>query len=236
MVGTMGDIGCFSLNDYKHISVGDGGAVITNDPQLARRAQLFADKCYDREQIARGAARMPKFLAANYRMSELNGAVGIAQLDRLAWIVGRRRELGDRLNERLRGLPGISPQLVPEGYKHSYYLYTFRIDARAHRMTPEDFSAALAAEGIPNSSGGITGNLPVYLYDLFTKKNIYEGTQCPFDCRYYDKKVEYGPGLCPNAEQAFKETISLKISEHYSDQDLEDIARGIRKVAGHSMR
>lgn len=75
LAGTFGDVGCFSLNDYKHISAGDGGMVITKDAEIARQLAYYADKHYHRD----GSGRDPEWLAANYRMSELVGAVAIAQ-------------------------------------------------------------------------------------------------------------------------------------------------------------
>lgn len=105
LCGTLGEMGCFSLNDYKHISAGDGGLVITQDPALAKRAALYSDKCYDR---APNAALNPFFLAPNYRMTELQAAVALAQLDRLDQIVALRRRYGDGLASGVGGLAGYS--------------------------------------------------------------------------------------------------------------------------------
>ena len=105
LAGTMGDIGCFSLNDFKHISAGDAGMLITNDDALAERAGVYLDKGYRRD----GSGRRPEILAPNYRPSELHGAVAIAQLRKLPRICERRNTLGDRLTAGVQGLPGLHP-------------------------------------------------------------------------------------------------------------------------------
>lgn len=119
-VGTMGEISAFSLNHFKHITCGSGGMVLTNDADLRYRASLFLDKCYQREEKIRN----PFFLAPNYQMTELQGAVALAQLRKVRAIVDRRNQLGTRLNAQLAKLPGIFPQTVPDGSRHSYFLYS----------------------------------------------------------------------------------------------------------------
>ena len=87
-VGTIGDIGCFSLQQGKHITTGEGGLVATADDGLARRIRLFVNKAWPYGE----ADPDHEFLAPNYRLSELQGAVGLAQLERLKAVVERRIE------------------------------------------------------------------------------------------------------------------------------------------------
>ena len=231
LAGTIGDIGCFSLNDFKHISVGDGGMLIMNDEELYKKAFRFADKNYNRLAADPVATRAIQYLAPNYRMNELMGAVAIAQLDKLESICERRNAYGDGITEGITGLPGIYPHKVLEGCKSSYWFYMFRVDESILGVSRNDFSRALAAEGIPNSAGYIP--ICVYEYDIFTKKNAYPGTGCPFDCKYYGKNIEYFKGLCPTAEEILKTAIRVPVNEHYTKQDLADVVAGIRKVAGY---
>ena len=110
-VGTFGDLGCFSLNDFKHISAGDGGLVVTNDEALYRTAWLAIDKCYDR--ISGG--RQMEFVAPNYRITELQSAVALAQLEKVERIAADRNALGDRLTKGLRNIRGVRPHGVVKG-------------------------------------------------------------------------------------------------------------------------
>lgn len=231
LAGTIGDIGCFSLNDFKHISAGDGGMVITDDEELYKKAFRFADKNYDRLDTTPGSGRNIPYLAPNYRMSELQGAVGLAQLDRLGWICEKRRVYGEGLSAGIGGLPGLYPHKVLPGSQSSYWFYMLRIDEKEAGVSREQFSEALNAEGVPNSPGYIPAC--VYEYDLFRNKNAFNGTHVPFDSPYYGKEVDYHTGLCPVAEEILRTAIRLSVNEFYSERDLVETVAGIRKVSAY---
>jgi perosamine synthetase len=232
LVGTMGDVGCFSLNDFKHISTGDGGMCIMNDEDLYLKAFRFADKNYDRfSKDPNGLRRIPT-LAPNYRMTELQGAVALAQLDRLEGICARHTRYGDGITAGIRDLPGITPPEVFPGCSSTYWFYMFRVDEKACGIGRDDFSRALTAEGIGNSAGYIP--CCVYDYDLFKNKNAHPGTACPYGCtQYYGKTIEYGEGQCPEAEAILRTAVKLPVSQFYTDQDRDDVVKAIRKVAQH---
>jgi dTDP-4-amino-4,6-dideoxygalactose transaminase len=160
-------------------------------------------------------------------MTELQGAVALAQLERVDEITSRRNQLGTRLNELLRAMPGIVTQPVPPGCLHSYFLYLFKLELDRLGCTSREFSTALAAEGLPNEAHQITGGRPIYLFDLFQKRSAFPGSTYPFGNR------EYRPGDCPVAEAAFSRWITMNIYEHFTDRDIEEIAFGISKVAHH---
>jgi dTDP-4-amino-4,6-dideoxygalactose transaminase len=228
LAGTMGHIGCFSTNDYKHISTGDGGMLITNDDELYRKAFRFADKNYDRLAKTATEMRSAPSVAPNYRMSELQGAVGLAQLDRLEGICVSRNRHGDAITKGIAGLRGIYPHQVEEGNTCSYWFYLLRVIQKEAGVSAADFSAALAAEGIPNSLGYVDC---IYKNELFTKKSAYINTHAPFDSPYYGREIEYKEGLCPVAEEIHKTAIKLPVSEFYSRRDIKDMVAAIHKVA-----
>jgi len=229
LAGTIGEINAFSLNHFKHITCGSGGMVLTNIDEKRRLASLFLDKCYDRE----GGKRNPFFLAPNYQMTELQGAVALAQLKKLPGIIERRRILGDRMTGYLQSIPGITPQEIPEGTRHTYFLFLFRIDTDRLQVTTKEFSSALGAEGIPNSANLITGGMPEYAYDIFKHRSAFPQSQHPFVNKEFGTNISYRDTRCPEAEKAFKQVINLQISEFYSDQDIEDMARAVEKVANY---
>ncbi len=231
LAGTIGDIGCFSVNDFKHISAGDGGMIIMDDEDLYYKAFKFADKNYDRFSTDPAAERKIPYLAPNYRMTELQGAVALAQLDKLEWICEQRNKYGDALTEGIKDLPGIMPHKVLEGNKSSYWFYMLRIDEEKAGVSRDEFSKALSAEGIPNQPGYIP--TCVYEYDLFKNKEGYLGTHSPFDSKYYGKDIEYYTGMCPVAEDILKTAIRINVNEFYTEQDLKDTIAAIRKVSNY---
>ncbi|MCZ7649326.1 MAG: DegT/DnrJ/EryC1/StrS family aminotransferase [Planctomycetota bacterium] len=223
LCGTLGDLGCFSLNDFKHIGAGDAGMLVTNDDELARKARLFSDKCYDRA----GGAHDPWMIAPNYRMCELQAAVALAQLDKLDRIVAGRRRYGERLHDGLRGLPGLRPQKFVPGGRGSFWFYMLRMDENV--LGPRAaFVEALQAEGLNASAGYIPK--PVYLYEFFLKRRGFGDSDFPFNLAPH---LRYEPGLCPNAEAILADAVRLAVRESFSEDDLEQTLAGIRKVAAH---
>ena len=229
LVGRRGAINCFSLNHFKHITCGSGGMVLTDDDHLRYLSSLFLDKCYQREE----GIRNPFFLAPNYQMTELQGAVALAQLTRLEEFTSRRNMLGTLWKNHLCGMPGISTQMVAPGSKHSYFLALFCFDVNTLACTAQEFSEALNAEGVPNKARLITGGRPVYLYDIFRHRSAFSGTQYPFVSRDLGTSRSYQQGDCPVAEAAFDRWITMDLHEHYTEKDMEEIAHGIGKVAYH---
>lgn len=229
LCGTIGDVGCFSLNDYKQISAGDGGLLITKDAGIYHAALRFADKNYQRLAEQGSLNRDIPFIAPNYRMNELTGAVGIAQLKKLPWICARRNAIGERISAAIKALPGIEPPKVYDGCKSTYWFYMFRIDEGLAGVSPAKFSEALKAEGIPNMLGYIPNC--VYEYEIFRNQNGYPGSHCPFQCPKNGITYEYKTGLCPTAEDVLRTSIRLGISEFYTDEDVDAIIEAISKVS-----
>ena len=118
-VGTIGDIGCFSLQQGKHITTGEGGLVVTDDEALARRLRLFIDKAW-----GYGDPKPDHYFAAlNGRMTELQGAVALAQMGKLTHSFSRRQAMARRLTRAIAGLPGIETPPDTDAVVHSYWKY-----------------------------------------------------------------------------------------------------------------
>ena len=207
-VGTFGDINCFSINEFKHITAGDGGMVVTNDEELARKALLFTDKGYNRTGKTLAETRAVNAAAMNYRMTELQGAVGLAQLEKLNYICSSLTTLGVELTKQLQGVPGIIPPKVHPHNISSNWFYMLKIDLDHFPCGPGRFAEALEAEGVAASGGYIMRC--IYKNELFNDK--------------------YPDGLCPNAEQVLRECIHLKFNFAYGIQDITAIAEAIKKV------
>jgi dTDP-4-amino-4,6-dideoxygalactose transaminase len=223
LAGTMGVINAFSLNHFKHITCGSGGMILTNDDTLRYHSSIFLDKCYQRDE----GIRNPFFLAPNYQMTELQGAVALAQLEKVEQIVAARSRLGTLLDTYLKEIPGVTPQKTPEDCRHGYFLYLFKLDLGRLRCTGQAFSEALSAEGVPNRARLITGGMPVYQYRIFQNRSAFPGSEFPLAGR------TYGKGDCPVAEDAFDRWITMNIYEQYTEADIQEIAHGVGKVANH---
>lgn len=220
-VGTWGDIGCFSYNEFKHISCGDGGVALTDDPATADRLRLATDKCYNRRPDA--LVRQPVFLANNYRMTELQAAVARAQLRKLDDIVARRRRWCAGLSESLRGTPGIRlPEATP-GCDPSWWFYLLRVVPGELGADADTFTAALQAEGVTASAHYI--GKPIYQYPIFTDHSAYERGEHPYAARDYTKES------CPVAEAILETGVMLRVNEAFTDTDRDEVARAVRRVA-----
>lgn len=218
-VGTWGDFGCFSLQQSKHISSGEGGLTIAASPEAATRARLFADKGWPRQ----GAERTHLFLGLNYRLTELQGALALAQLPRLPGILQRRRALAARLDAALRGLPGISLPQLPVGARSAYWMYPFDVEYGAAR-----FAAAVRAEGVPLASGYVP---PLYLVPALRQRHTYGRSGFPFDSPYARPQPAFAPGLCPEAERMADRLCYLPLHQGLAPADVDDLAQAVAKVA-----
>jgi perosamine synthetase len=220
LAGTIGQIGCFSFNNTKHLNCGEGGMVITNDDVLARRARLFADKAWPRDEDERYSL----FLGQNYRLNELEGAVALVGLRRLDENVAARRKAVESIYERIAGVPGIRiPEALP-GARSSYWILHLFVD---EGIDPGAVAKALAAEGVPFSARYVT---PLYTWPVLRDANTYGASRFPFDSPYTDRPFDYAPGLCPVFEKRRERLILLSVDELWSEADAVDVATAIQKV------
>jgi len=226
LVGSMGDIACFSLQQSKHMTSGEGGLLVTSNDAFAQRALLFSDKAWPRESTSLGSCRF-LFLSQNYRMSELAGAVAWAQLGKVTATVQRRRARAAQLTDAIAGLPGVSAPPIPAGVRPAYWLYMLRV-SEASGTTAQQFGDALTAEGVPAWVRYIVD--PLYLSPIFTGPTTYGSSGYPFS-QFGSQRFERG--LCPRAEEALSSVIAIHWNENYTPQHVEQIAAAIHKVARH---
>lgn len=225
LVGTLGDLACFSLQQSKHITCGEGGLMVSRNPSYAERALLFSDKAWPRTGGSLGSCRF-LFLSQNYRMSELQGAVALGQLDKIANSVKRRRESAQLLTESIAGVAEVVPPTVPENTQHSYWLYMLRVrDADSGRRT-QRFGEALLGAGVPAWVRYIID--PLYLSPLFTEQRTYGTSGYPLRTCAWQK---FERGLCPVAERVLQEVVAIHWNENYSPEDVRWIASAIQSAA-----
>lgn len=223
-VGTIGDIGAFSLNESKHLSAGDGGFIITDDQELHGRCHNYMDKYYDR--LGRGDRL--EHLAPNYRASELQYAVAKAQFGKLDALLSARRKIARIISEGLTGIADIALPEVLEGCESSWWFYMFRLTPGAFEGDGPHFAEALRAEGIPAMAGYIPQ--PIYREKLFANKSFFPGNIWPAEI-VSGKTYSYPAGLCPVAEEVLSTAIRMPVSEFFTENDALDMVAAVKKVA-----
>ncbi|HEY9294676.1 MAG TPA: DegT/DnrJ/EryC1/StrS family aminotransferase [Microlunatus sp.] len=222
LAGTVGHLGCFSLQQSKHITAGDGGITISDDRELARRARLFADKAWPRDTDE----RTHLFLGLNYRMTELQAAVAREQLKKLAGVVDDRRKAAEPMDSALSVLPGLASGLSDGA---AYWLFPVFVDPAQAGADARHYAAALAAEGIPAAGGYI--QRPLYLTPLFTERNTYGSSGYPLAAPPASSIQEFAPGLCPTTESLINERLFvLAWNENYTPDDVTDVVTAVQKV------
>src|SRR3989454_2847188 len=221
-VGTIGQLACFSLQNSKHVTCGDGGLVGSNDERFGPLLQRFGDKGFDRLKPG-----LFESFATNYRMTEMQAAVAAAQLERLEPIVSKRARLGNLLSEKITGLPGLAPHDVHAEDRCCYWFYFFRVKPDAFKCDRAEFVKALAAEGVEASAGYIP--VPLHRNPVFLKHGFFAGH---WPVREFGlTKMDYSKHQTPEAEAILQTGIHVTIHEAMTEDYIESVAEAIRKVA-----
>ncbi|MCR4413705.1 MAG: DegT/DnrJ/EryC1/StrS family aminotransferase [Thermoguttaceae bacterium] len=223
-IGTVGHFACFSLQNSKHVTCGDGGVVASNDDRFGPLLQKFGDKGGDRRKWGGFDA-----FATNYRMSEPQAAVAAAQLTRLEAIAAKRARLGNLLTEKIADLPGIIPHQVHPDDRAVYWFYMFRMKPEAFRCNRSQFVKAVLAEGAPITGGYI--KVPLYGEPVFQKHAFFAG-------RWPVKEMglttmDFSKHKCPEAEAILATGMRVPIYEYMTEEYILSVAEAIRKVARH---
>ena len=223
-IGTIGHIACFSLQNAKHITCGDGGLVGSNDERFGPLLQKSGDKGIDRLK-----GGLFESFATNYRMSEPQAAVAAAQLERLEGIVSKRAQLGNLLSEKIARLPGVLPHQVHSEDRCGYWFYMFRLKPDEFRCNRAEFVKALAAEGVQTSAGYIP--VPLHRNPVFTKHAFFSGR---WPLREFGlTTMDYSKHQTPEAEAILSTGIKVTIHEAMTEKYVESVAEAIRKVVHH---
>lgn len=226
--GTEAHMGVFSLNYHKAIHTGEGGMVVTNDDNFADRLQLIRNHA---EVVIgdKGNDNLVNMLGFNYRMTEIEAAIGSEQLKKLESLISARIDAADYLQEGMGNLPGMTQPVVRSHIKHGYYLYSIRYDDAVSSVPRKNFAEALKAEGIPIVEGYVQ---PIYLQPLYQKRVVYGDRGCPFTCGHYDGSVSYEKGICPVVERMHDRELIFGNFCYLGMErpDLDDIINGFQKV------
>ncbi len=218
MIGTAGHIACYSFQQGKHMTTGEGGIVLADDDELAGGVARFVNKGWGYGDAAPDHDRP----GLNYRMTELQAAVGIPQLEKLASVVERRQRNAARLEAELADVPGLvlPNAALPVGSRHAYWRFALRVDPDVIPGGTDALGANLARVGVYNS--------PRYI-----KKPAYDcavlGANGRFPCRV-DRADMRG------TDEALAHVLVLPWNEHYTEEHCDAIATEIRHAVDSAHR
>jgi dTDP-4-amino-4,6-dideoxygalactose transaminase len=223
-VGTIGRIGCFSLQQGKHMTCGEGGLVITDDAETARRVRLFVNKAW-----GYGDPNPDHyFLALNYRMTELQGAVALAQLDKVEGVVARRRLVARELTRRLSGLRGLVMPVVTRDSVHSYWKFPVQVD-EALLGDVGNFAKRLAEFGVVAQPRYI--QKPAFQCEVLRDKKTFGTSGVPFrGLRSRSDEVRYDPAEYPGTMRALSRVLVMPINEFYRPEHIDFICDAVGRV------
>lgn len=167
--GSFGDISTFSFYPNKHVTTGEGGMVLTDDPALAERCRSLRNLCFQKKRFVH------EELGWNFRMSNLQAALGVAQLERLDEFVERKHRMGRRYNELLKDVPGLQLPLASTQYAENVYWVYGVVLTREVPFEAEEAMTRLAAEGV----GTRPFFWPMHEQPVFRRMGLFEGVRCP---------------------------------------------------------
>jgi len=193
--GTLGDVGGYSLNYHKHIHTGEGGLLVTNDDEIADRLCLIRNHA---EVVIedKGVTNLTNMIGYNFRLGEIECAIGIEQLKKLDRFVESRQATADRLTAGLSGLHGLKTPVVRPDRTHVYYVYPMVVNAAESGASRERIHAALQAEGVMLSNRYQN----IHLLPCYQNKMAYGTKGFPWNSDICHRDVDYRKGICPVAE------------------------------------
>ncbi len=232
-LGGIGDVGCFSLQFHKVITAGEGGILCTNDDLLYTRAQAYHDvaACWRKDRFAPPEFAGEIFFGVNYRMSELTGAVALAQFRKLDSLVSRMRHNKKIIKEGISDLSKLQMRDVTDAAGDTAICLIFFLP-RPEQV--ERFVEALHAEGV--EAGGIydKGVPDWHVYPhwkMLIEKMMPVPKGCPFNCPLSGPVPDYRPDDCPKTMEWLGRSVHLDIPPQLSERDCREMVEAIRKVA-----
>lgn len=228
LVGTIGDFGVFSFQETKNMMTGEGGMVITNNSILTERCRMVRNHG---EAVIEGKNRsyISNVIGWNYRMTEIEAAIGIEQLKKLDNFNDIRIKNSNFLSNKLLKIKGIGiPYEAPDIF-HVYHVYGMTYDEKEVGIPRKLFVDSLNAEGIPVGTGYPH---PLYENPVFKEQIAYGEKGCPFTCKFYKGKANYERGICPVAEDlCYNRALwFFNIRPPATLEDMQDVVDAFLKV------
>lgn len=237
-VGAIGDVGGFSFNYHKHIHAGEGGLLVTQNADIALKCQFIRNHG---ENITEsyGVTDISNTIGSNYRLTEIQAAVGLVQMTYLDEYLRHRNKLASHFTKHISEFKAITPPTIAEGCEHAFYVYAMKYDASQTGVSREKFVKALMAElpkpdiweQLPFAEAYVR---PLYLNPVYQKQTAIGKKGFPFTMNP-SVQYDYRKGLCPVVESMFEEQLfhCPLVREAVTEKDLDDVLNAIEKVYTH---
>ncbi len=217
-VGSLAHLTTFSFHPVKHITSGEGGMVLTTDEELYQKVKMFRTHGIVRGDLMEAKDEGGWFyeqqaLGYNYRITDIQAALGISQMNKIAGFIARRREIAARYNEAFADLDLLKIPTQHHDTNSSWHLYVIQLELEKLTANRREIFEALRAENL----GVQVHYIPVYYHP-------------------YYQKLGYTKGICPVAEDFYERIISLPLFPAMSDKDVEDVIQIVHRVLNHYRR
>lgn len=214
-VGSISDMTIFSFHPVKHITTGEGGMVTTDSKELYEKLKDFRTHGITRDPGKMHQNHGPWYyemqeLGYNYRITDIQTALGSSQMNKLSRFLKRRREIVGKYNNEFSQLPEIVIPYQDKDCCSAWHLYIIRLRLDKLSTDRKTIFEALRAENI----GVNVHYVPVYYHP-------------------YYKQMGYNKGLCPKAEELYEGIITLPLHQGMNDNDVDDVVKAVRKVTAH---
>ena len=228
LTGTAAHVGGYSLNRHKHIQTGEGGVCVTNDSKIFEKLQLIRNHA---EAVVgdKNTNDLSNMIGYNFRLEEIEAAIGLEQLKKLDGFVESRRNTAKKITLELKGIEGLILPIEKTGCTHGYYMYPMILDLDILKTTREKIKNALEAEGVQGLAGGYVN---VHMLPMYQKKIAYGSNGFPWNSDICKREISYKKGICPVAEKLHNETYLGfdNCDFDLSDDDIALFGKAFRKV------
>jgi len=223
--GTIGTIGAFSFQQGKQMTTGEGGIVVTDDDELARRLYLCINKAW-----GYGDANPDHyFIALNYRMTELQAALAVEQLKKLDFSVEQRQRMAQLLDEKIADIDGIESYKPADNATMTYWKYCLRVDDAKIEDGAVGLAKALKTYDVASAPRYVVK--PAYKCMVFRDQNTFGDSHYPFNLAR-PEAVDYSDAKFPGTLKGLHDILVLPINEKYTEEHIEFLASSIREAIG----
>lgn len=218
-VGSIGDAGCFSFYATKNMTTGEGGIITTDDEEIAEKARMIRSH-------GMTGRNTHAVLGYNYRMNEMEAAIGLVQLPKLDELNEKRSEISRYLLDNLKDVEWLTPAEIKDYVEHAFFWCPVKVNEEKLGMSTKELREKLLEEGVETRHRYYN---PLYKQKMLLEKNAYP-KECPFSCPYYGKEIDYSEAHCPNAEDISGRMIGLPNHPNLSQKELDRVIEVFKKL------